>query len=520
MVASALLAACGAPSLELDVRHDDPALSERVAHFELEVYQPDDAAYDCDDLAFGLVTPLPQQSGSFEGSAPDLGSIRRVGTKLFVVRGLNAGGTAVVAGCASVGTIETTTTVEIALAPVTIVTVEGGSFGLTVDRERDFERWYVEVQDRLDRPVPNADVRWEAFGAGMTSARVGTEVKRTEVNGRVVRFVELSDPRPGPLEVTVRSRWGARESVALAFVPPTEEALTIPIGEVDPVVFEGGVALGVRGANETSVTVVGADTSTIAGRWRLGQASTRAFLLSDAERRPLYDDGSIGAAAPATNSGAPQWILDLSPCGGGAPFFAVGFAVGPVAFDTSWAPNAIEDLGEAPRSGCVDDRRIVFAPDRAALWVSDDELVPLPFDPRIVDLGFGGQWSDAPDVALTTVAEGRSIALAVRPRVTTNDGLLTEPPLPITGTPEAVELGDVDGNGTWEVITLSRVSTDEHALFVVVTAGGRSVSAGLVLEQRYERPWLAAVDVDDDGVVEIVVVDTARGGAVTVFSME
>lgn len=520
MVASTLLAACGAPALELDVRLDDPALSERVAHFEIEVYQPDDAAYDCDDLAFGLVAPLPQLSGSFVDSAPDLGSVRRVGTKLFVVRGVDDGGTAIVAGCAPVGTLKTTTTVEITLAPVTLVTVEGGSFGLTRDRERDFERWYVEVQDRLDRPVPNADVRWEVFGAGMTAARVGTEVERAEVNGRVVRFVELSDPRPGPLEVSVRSRWGARESVALAFVPPAKEELLLPFGEVDPVVFEGGVAFGVRGANETSVTVVGAATSTIAGRWRLGRASTSAFLLSDAERRPLRDDGSIGAAAPVPSSGAPQWILDLSPCGGGPPFFAVGVEGGPVAFDASWTPHVVPDLGDGPRSGCVDDRRVVFAPDRAALWASDDALVRLPFDPRIVDLGFAGQWSDAPDVAITTVAEGRSIALAVRPRVTTNDGLLTEPPLLVTGTPEAVELGDLDGNGTWEVITLSRVSSDEHALFVVVAAGGRSVSAGLVLEQRYERPWLAVVDVDDDGVVEIVVVDTARGGAVTVFSMD
>lgn len=519
-MASALLAACGAPSLELDVHLDDPELSERVAHFELEVYQPDDAAYDCDDLAFGLVAPLPQLSGSFEDSAPDLGSIRRVDTKLFVVRGLDAGGTAVVAGCASVGKIETTTTVEIALAPVTIVTVEGGSFGLTVDRERDFERWYVEVQDRLDRPVPDADVRWEAFGAGMTAARVGTEIVRTEVNGRVVRFVELSDPRPGPLEVSVRSRWGARESVALAFVPGAEEELTIPVGEVDPIVFGGGVAFAVRAADETSVTIVGADTSTVAGQWRLGRAGSSAFLLSRDARRALNDDGSVGAAVPLASSSAPRWILDLSPCRGGPAFFAVGFDGGPVAFDGSWAQHDVADLGATPRSGCVDDRRVVFAPDRGALWVNDDGLVPLPFDPRIVDLGFGGQWSDAPDVALTTVAEGRSIALAVRPRVTTSDGLLTEPPLPITGTPEAVELGDVDGNGTWEVVALSRVSTDAHALFVVVAAGGRTVSAGLVLKRTYERPWIAVVDVDDDGVVEIVVVDAARGGAVTVFSLD
>ncbi|MEQ8983897.1 MAG: hypothetical protein RL846_38490, partial [Deltaproteobacteria bacterium] len=280
------------------------------------------------------------------------------------------------------------------------------------------------------------------------------------------------------------------------------------------------VAFAVRGADETSVTFVGADTSTVAGQWRLGRAGSSAFLLSSDSRRALNDDGSVGAAVPLASSSAPRWILDLSPCRGGPAFFAVGFDGGPVAFDGSWAPHDVADLGATPRSGCVDDRRVVFAPDRGALWVNDDGLVPLPFDPRIVDLGFGGQWSDAPDVALTTVAEGRSIALAVRPRVTTSDGLLTEPPLPITGTPEAVELGDVDGNGTWEVVALSRVSTDAHALFVVVAAGGRTVSAGLVLKRTYERPWIAVVDVDDDGVVEIVVVDAARGGAVTVFSLD
>lgn len=542
-VIALLATGCGSSGLEVSFTIDDADLAAAVQRYSVEVYRPETNGYDCADLAFGAVQAMPTFEAQLERSIPDLGRIAVEGTKLVVVRGHGDAGEVVV-GCAAIERIEGDATLDIRAEPVTRLEIEGATDGLTGGergpRRDTFDRWAVTVVDRLGRARTNIDVRWRAFGSGMTEAVRGDA--QQDANGAFV--VLPSEPRPGPLRVVVRSRWGVEESAASVMVPPEVTSTVLDGPGVDLQIVRSASArprvLTTARLSESETNVVQYDledgairkrSEIVPGRWRLGRTSASRFLLSDVAVRHLTEspagDLTIGPELPFQSNGGvfPTGMIDLSACDRSDARVQVWFGEQTEIYDGALVSTGEPGNRFAAASGCIEIRgggaqRATWTPPLTGFELhvrGAGGLSLVSIDDAIVGLAFGGQWGGRP-VALTTSVIGRETTIAIA-TLTSNDSeiaLVRERAESFVGPAHALDVGDIDANGVLDIAAITRIDDAQFALYLVAGGDGESAAAGTLLPVSFVDPWLAVVDFDDDGVDDIAVGDrrvTAEGEA-------
>ncbi len=541
-ISAIALLACEGSSISLVYTIDDPQLASAVTRFSVEVYQPGQQGYDCEALAFGEVRPVPALTSSFDSeNQPDLGQVSRSATKLFVLKGYaDTSEEALIAGCAVVGAVQGAQRIEVLAEPVTQVNLRP----LPQRLGPPPDAWEFSLQDGLERPQAGVVVRWEVFGAGMRTAQTGEVRSGLDGSG----LVEGPTPTaPGPVQISLRSKWGGPAVTQVAFRPAKQHDSTLNGISTQFALmraFGGASLLGLtqltpqesmlsQYALQDGVFMDGLDgrTEFISGDWRLGQSSASTFLLSQSEVRqvslPSEEELALGPPEPfdSGSPNAPQNIIDLSGCDPDVadPLVMVEFGEFQFGlFDGRLKPvnrPALQgDLDAILSSGCLS--RAEGAALRVA-WTQGDlegqlrvrtgletgfSLVTL--SPQTIGVAFGGQSSSGSQAALTTSIVGRTTQIAVAPRLAQQSGewlLLSDPPEPLLGLPQALGIGDNDGNGRRDVIAVTRIDPQRVALYVIVFGEQQTAAAGFVLPGNIVSPWLGVADLDQDGKDDIIV---------------
>lgn len=537
------LIACEGSSVSLVYTIDDPQLANAVVRFSLEVYQPGQQAYDCEALAFGEVRPIPVLTSTFDfDEQPDLGQVPRSATKIFVLRGFaEASDEPLTAGCVTVGAVQGAQQIEVPAEPITQVKLQP----LPLPLGPPPQVWTFSTEDALERAQANIAVRWELFGAGMRTARTG-EIRSDQQGEGLIE--PLMPSAPGPVQISLRSKWGSATVTQVAFGLAQQEDLVLDGAQTQFAIVDGpsGAALlnltrlNPAESSLTRYTFVDAlarNTELFSGHWQLGQSSASAFLLSPNAVRHLSlpgEDGLIiGSPAPfdSGSTRAPQNVIDLSGCDPTIPdplvmvdFGEFQFGLFDGALQAANRPALEGDLDAIISSGCMPQ---AGGPALRAAWTQGNlegqlrlrtglntGLSRIELSPETISVAFGGQSSEETQAALTTSIVGRTTQIAVATQLVEQSGqwaLFSDPPEPLLGLPEALEIGDVDGNGFRDVVAVTRIDPQRVALYVIVFGEQQTAAAGLVLPRNIVSPWLGVADLDRDGKDDIVVGEQQPG---------
>ncbi|MEM6531899.1 MAG: hypothetical protein AAF654_04715 [Myxococcota bacterium] len=495
-----------------------------ASRFELEVYLPGASAANCDTLANGT----SELSAAVEirladRSNPELTSLPRSGRKLVVIRGIDENDIPVVAGCAEVGDVDGDAELRIDAEPttraaLTLIPSEG---------VETFARWSVEIRDARGELRPELSARWESLGAGQFTPF-------SEQVGESLEFELLEDPPPGPLRVTVLTRWALEASTQVVFVPPRERVFAQPPASAQFAVVSKEITavLGayVLSSGETEVVAYGAGSPSsvrIAGSWGIVEQRDSAFVFSETEIVPVeFSEAGLligdRSSLPTGVVQMPARAFDASTCDPDSNTRAIVFssAGGNRVLDSTLLTElpSIGVSDEVTGSGCVRDgdevMRRAFTTG-AALWIESSEgayeLVPATSTAFRMD--FVGQqarlWAE-PGLAITSLAERTALIQPVL-NVSMEGGLGIGVQESVLGVPLAVEAADADGSSVSDLLSIIRFDNQSQALFVILLGqDGNSTAAPFVLDGVVNEPWFTVVDLNpNDGRPDIVVADRA-----------
>ena len=532
---------CGDPSdayqLQVVVELGAGPLADRIQRVGFEIYLigDRDQTIDCDQIAFAEVAPFPDFSFDLADDANDgVATVPRVGSKLLVVRAYDDSGRAVLAGCAETDTIESDSSLTIAVEPTTSATLERQP-GTDGD---EFRRWTVDIRDALGNQRLDIPARWESFGAGQLrpfSEEVFERIKMADESERLL-FEILERPPSGPFRVRVRTRWEVEDATRFVFVPPmTREYVVGPRASVSYVAHEQSVVASYATVEGDTVLVVydGLErrSETIPGLWSLGRSSQGVFVVSMSSVRRLGIEATGLKILPAEpfasgTASVPSQIYDLSACSEDSPLALIGADGHYRLFDRdfTYVPQPdLEALTGIVSTGCMADaagapRRLIDRygeGDRRLSFASASGLGAAVRGSSAEQFAFSGQWSRewATPVAVSTVVRDRDFVLQTHARVTPDLGLRVDNRETVLGGPVAVESGDLDGNSVEDLVVLTQLSAEQQALFVILRGdGSNEAAAAFELGTAFRDPWLAVVDLDSgDGHPNIVVADRQPG---------
>lgn len=266
LVACATLAACSDPSLAIEVRYDDPALPGQLRSMTIEVVAlpaKDGLPRTCDDVRYGRIS-RDELDGARRASAAAgqvLAGVPRLGDKLVLLEGRDAGGVRIAGGCEALHDIDADLTLPVAaeLAPrVRIIDANSdpsaspGDVRLAVGtpwrdgaaaRPLANVELEVDVLDRAARATPRARAT-VCSGDGPGGACPGDDP-----TGAVqVRLAGVADDLvPGPVELRVRPPWA-------------DAPLTVPsfqaLDAIDRETLAGDVTIGLPNQAAPSWAVV------------------------------------------------------------------------------------------------------------------------------------------------------------------------------------------------------------------------------------------------------------------------
>ncbi len=254
--------ACTDPAVR--VQFDVPAdYRDQVESVELELLLPPPGApFDCDDVAFrevsddDLAAATVEQVLTREDNA-ELSAIPRLGDKLFLARGLDGAGDAVVAACGQVGDIDSDTDLSLTGEPtagVVLPLTEPGS--PLVD-------FTAGVFDIASRPLAGVATRWTVTGpADETSTGMAT----TDGMGRVM-ITPQAPALPGPIAVDVRPRWVRTTPPSLLAFRQPDPMLSTPLpGDATDSIVEADLVVGRLGPNgEMGFAALGPGANPVTG---------------------------------------------------------------------------------------------------------------------------------------------------------------------------------------------------------------------------------------------------------------
>lgn len=350
------LAGCGGPSLALSFSIPS-AYQKRVQTVSLELLAPTGSAFGCDDVAFSEVTPTTvddarlQQVVANVGEHIHLSGIPRTGTKLFVARGLDKSGTAVVAGCAETGDVDSAVSLTITGEPATVlatapITAPGAQLPSDVT---------ATVTDITGAPLAGRTVRWSVTGAGGEQidcpGQSGARVPCTETTDShgVAHIAPPAPSLPGPAALDVRTRWQSVPAASIlgyydvpatystnlpggAAIPTDSLADAYQIGRIGP---NGETGLAVLSPRSDGTAVVltayydatadppykAATSAPIAGAKALGviagQGRDRLFTITPAGWLEFGPDGALTTKASPAPGKTARRIVPAGGCGSG-----------------------------------------------------------------------------------------------------------------------------------------------------------------------------------------------------------
>ncbi|MBI5509687.1 MAG: hypothetical protein HY903_13115 [Deltaproteobacteria bacterium] len=224
-------AACGQPEVTVSVTIP-AAYADDVATVTLQVLTPGaDAAFTCDELAFGEVG-ADTVSGSrrayitlTKGAATPLTGVPRLGRKLFWAQGMDASGEMVVAACVEQDSADGGISVDLTAEPATILNLHwigGLQGGLTIALGDPSARLTALLTDSHNERLAGSRIAWRLVSAG-------GDLQEGEVltgdSGAELGIATLQPPTPrlvGPALVSINGRWqrNAKQPIPGMLAPP------------------------------------------------------------------------------------------------------------------------------------------------------------------------------------------------------------------------------------------------------------------------------------------------------------
>lgn len=574
--------ACGAPELTIDFRLPEP-YRDVVGRVELQIFTPSAAApFTCEDLAFQRVDPAVVALSrvkdlSSSGLEAPFSELDRRARKIFVADGEREDGRRLVTGCAELGEVRGAESLEIRGEPVPMIdpgppALLSGTLGTLPT-----PRIILQVSDALGAPLPGVPAEYVVDGAGGPGA-FGSQ--NADDSGRISITPNLPD-RPGPFVLDVRVRWAKSGPIWLpGFLLRPAEVVALPgrtldfrSGRVGPMAEPGFVALSSDGRGSSRALLVFEDgrsstrkilsTPPVAGSPLLGLIEDsaggrdRAILVSRDAWSEVTPEAELLArptySRPA-QSGAPRRVLARGGCRPeekntrGAFVELEGGMVGEYsdegalvdAFSLSDDPTfSVELLA----SGCISnqdgslERTLAVGVGSGigvylAIFGGPDDFLLAPWFALPSAIAFAPRAEGRPGWVFGTQLDVNDIVVsrATIERRADDAAVRIQGLDPVPAVPISIAAGDIDGDGQVDVLSLVRQS-DEAGLDHLILSGtlGREharrrvtgdVDLGPLAPTRIRAPTLLVVDLDRDGVDDVLIAETSPSASGTESRLE
>lgn len=579
------VAACSDPSLQLQLEIREPYRGPVTSVSAKVIEPPVSAPFTCEDLAFGRVDPAVVAFSRVGEVTTDalrtpLNDLDRTARKLFWVDGLDDSGRRIVTGCAEVGLIDEPLSVEILAEPVPDVTApEGISLSAVIGRPADAPV-RIPVRDTFGAPLAGISATWTIIGA----AGAGASGQATsDEAGELVILPELPT-RPGPFVLDVRVRWasiGVNLSGVIAPEVATAElegrARAFEAGNIGPSREKGFAAI-LDGAGSVEVAIGWRDPATgalamsrtpaiigspVLGRIDYaGRGRDRIIVVGGTRWTEVSAEGTLAdrpAYAPPLGGTVPVRVLTGGPCvvtgPQDQPVVLVQFREGVIgvyspegmlvdSFVLSDPSDPVLADAQVVASGCVTEAG--GEPLRALVvdvggGIGVFAIVPARTGPQLLAatwlalsraITFGPPGADGRRLVFGTQLSVNDIVVS-RATITRLDAgaeVLVEGSDKVPNVPDATQIGDIDKDGTVDVVSLFRRPADgAFAVWSVLGREhlGRRIAGDVRLGATDLRsPTLFVIDLDADGYDDIVVAEQPgllAGGAprsrIEVYSM-
>lgn len=555
-----LVAACSDPSIQVHFEVPEAYRSD-IEAVSLQVLVPPVAGlFDCDDVAFGEVDPdevnlaTVQRVLTRETGDVDLSGIPRLGTKLFLIQGLDAMETPLVAACGEVGEITGADELDLVGEPTALVAFPPSDPGAPPPAE-----FMVIVADSRGDVLGDIETRWTVTGP---ADEITSGATRTEANGRAM-ITPLTPTLPGPVAVDVRPRWvrGTPDTLLAFTAPPAVFEATLP-GDVDgdlSVSTEALYRVGRLGPNgEMGVAALGPSSSPVTvGRsvfiayydpqvsppfrtatsaripnsWALGMISIgerdQLFTITGSAWIDVSPTGALTSLAAPSPGNAALLIAESGSCDGPSSEILAVFAddsvrtLGPggtVAdspFDEESTTSRLLGTGCVSASDGQDYRIAAYSESNLQVRVIAEMDEPRSGGATVLPTGIGftpALGSDPPyllgtELSITgaEIVRYRLLALGARILGLEEVGRDATPTVPVS-----TAGGDFDSDGELDVAALIQVGESDRGTqfrtlmaLEVDHAGHRLLGMSARTEARRPRTW--AADFDGDGFDELVV---------------
>lgn len=564
--ATACAVACTDPAVrvQFDVPDD---YRDQVESVEMELLLPPPGApFDCDAVAFrevsdgDLVAATVEQVSTREGSA-ELSAIPRLGDKLFLARGVDGAGDAVVAACGQLGDIDSDVDLSLTGEPTAGVVLPSTEPGSPLV---DFT---AGVFDIASRPLAGVATRWTVTGPGDETS---TGMATTDDMGRVM-IAPQAPALPGPIAVDVRPRWVRTTPPSLlAFRQPDPMLSTALPGDATDSIVEADLVVGRFGPNgeigfaalgpgASPITVgrqvlVGyydptrtpplrtTTTTAIPGAFALGVVSTGArdelFTINGGQWITIAPNGTLAPTASPRPGHPATRIVPVGGCGSdgsdevmvvwnddSANTYGPGGA--PASSPLDDPPMTGDTFGPADvlATGCVAGtdgkhyRAAVFGAtgSRPVLKVEMDTVRRADLATVTGSVGFTEAIGEAGPYLLVAeiTIEGTELdRYRVLPLGQRNVELDLAAADPTPALPTSSGGADLDGDGELDVAALLTFGDGPRAQFRVFTAlevdhqGDRL--RGLSPPGEALRPVMKLADLDGDGVSELIIASATQ----------
>ncbi|MFO0722892.1 MAG: hypothetical protein U1E65_03845 [Myxococcota bacterium] len=558
-----LLAGCSRTELGLSFGIGT-AYRSQVTTVDLRVVEPPVAEpFTCDDIAYANVdSDVVRLATVFEisGSAQDrisIGEVDRVKPKLFWADGKDMSGTTLVTGCAEVGEITSSLTVEIAAEPIAVVAVsdpkplifQQGMTGATPSVS-------LIANDRLNNPIADVSALWKVTGAGDMGS--SSEAK-AQPDGRIV-IAPPAPPRPGPFVLAIRVRWASTPVIFISgAVTPSKETIqlmgrasTYVTGRIGPQKEPGIAALVVvNGEDRVQIAYRSGGSFVYRTSDRLssgsalgmidmhGNAPDRLIAVSATDWNEIGSDGLLTRRAAYASPdilgiASPTGVYAAGDCAAtDAPLIAVSYDSPVVVgiFDANGSrqrAHFLDNVGEdITASGCVGSS------DAHTLrtYVLGKGSIPLLTVAQTnggsdyhaggwiaLSSGIGFSGGQSP-LLLGTQINGNDLVIA-RARLKlgmkmTADELVVDnlgtDGLPFPYQPMVTAAGEIDGDGKLDVVSLLAAAQqgmpDLHQLWAILGLENdhRRVAGPMIPSISLADPTLIIGDLDGDNISDVII---------------
>lgn len=527
---------CATP--ELRVTFDIPELYRAdVESVVIHVLEPsEESPFDCDDLAFGEVAEETLRARELpatileNGKPAALPEITREGTKLIWAEGLDRDGLLVVADCEEVGEILDTQTVPLEgeVAPVVFVESE------IPDSLKLGLHWVnISLLDAHNRPLTGLTVRVTVVGPQGEIRTISFENDKSAYD---YKPAPLS--HSGPAMLRIRARWQRNPS---RMIPAAMgERVRWPAVSTEGFPVHGrGMAFGLvqRGSEVGPRLVVTAEDDarpgdTTVSQFRFDATGERFAFVPAAES---IVDGIAGAMAVVVDIGTERLFvanennLHLIPAAPGPPVSYPLTAPAGAGELLALVPIKTCDPAQAEHELIAKFRADVGPEAIGRVYASDGSTSPdSPFQPE-AGAAFGSNTEILASGCLTAPGQGDLPALAFD-RVPAGEGVGDA--LQLATVQVAGQTGLVEGELRLQARTLGFIPSlagSSHQLFglvlephrtilgryEIISSTEQEVDLQLAAEDSLGAPpdTIATGDVDNDGLMDIVLLTRLGGGA-------